>query len=254
MRCAETRKLVWLYLDSELDSKDSFEVEQHLESCAECAGLFEAEKKSYERLGQFLRGSHPTRALWEKIEALVAPVRFAKVKTLWPLALAASLIIAAGVILLTRPRNLDLANAVEECHSAYAHQITTPEFSGQVPEKIAQQFSGRLDAGAFAYRPSEPAFTSSGARLCHVEGVPVALILGRCAETPVSMIVFKKSELDHFPQTKRKLESGDPIACSRSGRYQFAARFIDDHVVCVVGDEPRPALEDLLKTVRRADG
>ena len=90
--------------------------------------------------------------------------------------------------------------------------------------------------------------------MCHVEGVPVALILGHCAKTPVSMIVFKKSELDRFPQTKRKLESGDPIACSRSGRYQFAARVVDDHVVCVVGDEPRPALEDLLKTVRRADG
>jgi anti-sigma factor RsiW len=254
MRCAEARNLLSLYLDSELDSKDSFEVEQHLESCAECAGLFEAEKKSHERVGRFLRGGQPTRALWEKIEAQIVPSCSRRIKALWPLALAALLVIAAGVILLTRPRNLDLANAVEECHSAYAHQITTPEFSGAVPEKIAQQFGGRLDTAAFTYRPSKAAFTSSGARLCHVEGVPVALILGHCAETPVSMIVFRKSELDHFPQTKRKLESGDPIACSRSGRYQFAARFVDDHVVCVVGDTPRPALEDLLKTVRRTDG
>jgi hypothetical protein len=84
--------------------------------------------------------------------------------------------------------------------------------------------------------------------------VPVALILGHCAETPVSMIVLNKSELDHFPTMKQRLESGDPIVCGRSGRYQFAARFIDDHVVCVVGDTPRPVLENLLKTVRRADG
>jgi hypothetical protein len=254
MKCAEVRKLVWLYLDSELDSKDSFEVEQHLQSCAECAGLFEAEKKFDQRLGRFLRGSQPTHAFWEKIEAQIVPLRNRRIKELWPLAVAASLVITAGVIFLARPRNLDLANAVEECHSAYVHQITTPEFNGAVPEEIAQKFGDRLDTEAFRYRPSEPAFTSSGARLCHVEGVPVALILGRCAETPVSMIVFKKSELDHFPQTKRKLESGDPIACSRSGRYQFAARFIDDHVVCVVGDEPRPVLEDLLRAVRRADG
>jgi putative zinc finger protein len=254
MKCADVRKFVRLYLDSELDAKNSFEVEQHLESCVECAGLFEAEKRFDDRLGRFLRGGQPTRAFWEKIEAQIGPSRIRRIKALWPLALAASLIIAAGVISLTRSRTLDLANAVEECHSAYVHQITTPEFSGSVPEKITQQFGGRLDVGAFAYRPSEPAFTSSGARLCHVEGVPVALILGRCAETPVSMIVLKKSELDHFPQTKRKLESGDPIACSRSGRYEFAARIVDGHVVCVVGDEPRQALEDLLKTVRRADG
>jgi anti-sigma factor RsiW len=254
MKCAEARKFVRLYLDSELDSKDSFEVEQHLESCAECAGLFEAEKKFDQRLRRFLRGSEPTRALWEKIEAQIAPSGSRRLKALWPLALAASLVIAAGIVFLTRSRTLDLANAVEECHSAYVHQITTPEFTGAVPEKIAQQFGSRLDTAAFGYRPSEPAFTSSGARLCHVEGVPVALILGRCAETPVSMIVFKKNELDHFPQTKRKLESGDPIACSRAGHFQFAARVVDDHVVCVVGDRPRPALEDLLKTVRRADG
>jgi anti-sigma factor RsiW len=254
MKCAEVRKLVRLYLDSELDAKNSFEVEQHLESCAECAGLFEAEKKFDERLGRFLRRGPATRALWEKIESQIAPSRSHGIKALWPFALAASLVVATGMILFAKSRTLDLANAVEECHSAYVHQITTPEFNGPVPEKIAQQFGGRLDAEAFAYRSSEPTFTSSGARLCHVEGVPVALVLGHCANTPVSMIVLKKSELDHFPQTKRKLESGDPIACSRSGRYQFAARFVDGHVVCLVGDEPRPVLEDLLKTLRRADG
>jgi anti-sigma factor RsiW len=254
MKCGEVRNFVRLYLDSELDAKRSFEVEQHLQSCAECAGLFEAEEKFDERLGRFLRSAVPTRALWEIIEAKVVPAAFTKLKAFWPVALAASLIVAASVVFFARSRTLDLASAVEECHSAYVHQITTPEFSGAVPETIARQFGGRLDVGAFTYRPSNRTFTSNGARLCHVEGVPVALILGRCADTPVSMIVLKKSELDHFPQTRRKLESGDPIACSRSGRYQFAARFVDDHVVCLVGDEPRPVLEDLLKTLRRADG
>jgi len=254
MKCAEVRKFVRLYLDSELDAEHSFEIEQHLESCPECAGLFEAEEKFDERLGRFLRRGPATRALWEKIESQIAPSRSHGIKGLWPFALAASLIIAIGMILFAKSRTLDLANAVEECHSAYVHQITTPEFNGPVPKEIVQQFAGRLDVAAFAYRPSEAAFTSSGARLCHVEGVPVALVLGHCANIPVSMIVFKKNELDHFPQTKRKLESGDPIACSRSGRYQFAARFVGGHVVCLVGDEPRPVLEDLLRTVRRADG
>ncbi len=254
MKCAEVRKFVRLYLDSELDSKHSFEVEQHLESCAECAGLFEAEKRFDERLGSFFRRGGAARALWKDIEAQVAPMRFAKVKTLWPAALAASVLVAAVAVFFAKSRTLDLANAVEECHSAYVHQLTAPEFTGALPDKIARQLDDQLDAAAFAYRPSGTAFSSSGARLCHVEGVPVALILGRSGETPVSMIVLKKSELDHFPNAKQQLESGDPIVCGRSGRYQFAARLIDDHVVCVVGDRPRLVLEDLLKTVRRADG
>ena len=254
MKCAEVRKFVRLYLDSELDTEHSFEVERHLESCAECAGLFEAEKKFDERLGRFLRRGQVTRALWEKVEAQIAPKRFSKLKAFWPAAVAASIMIAAGVVFVAKSQTLDLANAVEECHSAYVHQLTTPEFSGPVPEKIAQQLGGQLDAAAFAYLPSRTTFSSGGARLCHVEGVPVALILGHNGPTPVSMIVLKKSELDHFPTMKQRLESGDPIVCGRSGRYQFAARLVDDHVVCLVGDTPRPVLEDLLKTVRRADG
>ena len=39
MKCPEARKLVRLYLDSELDVKATQEVEQHLELCAECAEL-----------------------------------------------------------------------------------------------------------------------------------------------------------------------------------------------------------------------
>src|SRR5436309_2084719 len=254
MKCAEVRKFVRLYLDSELDAKNSFEVEQHLESCVECAGLFEAEKKFDVRLGRFLRRGQATRAVWENVEVQIAPVRRGKLRALWPIALAASVVIVAGAVFLTKSRGLDLANAVEQCHSAYVHQLTAPEFKGPVPDKIAQQFGGQLDTEAFAYLPSQTTFSSSGARLCHVEGVPVALILGHCGEIPVSMIVFKKSEIDRFPETKRKLESGDPIACSRAGRYQFAARFVDDHVECVVGDTPRPVLEDVLKTLSRADG
>lgn len=257
MKCAEVRKFIRLYLDSELNSEHSFEVEQHLETCAECAGLFEAERKFDDRLRRFLVAAatnQATRALWKNLEAQIAPKRLLKLRAFWPLALAASLIIAAGGIFVAKSRTLDLANAVEECHSAYVHQLTTPEFSGSVPEKIARQLGDQLDVAAFAYLPSPTTFSSGGARLCHVEGVPVALILGHNGATPVSMIVLKKSELDHFPHTKRRLESGDPIVCGRSGRYQFAARCVDDHVICLVGDTPRPVLEDLLKTVRRADG
>src|SRR5207302_395140 len=133
----------------------------------------------------------------------------------------------------------------------YVHQLTTPEFTGAVPDEIARQLGDQLDVAAFAVRPASTEFSSQGARLCHVENVPVALILGQFQGAPVSLIVLKKSELAHFPKTKRKLESGDPIACSRAGRFQFAARFVDDHVVCLIADAPRPQLEELLKTVNK---
>jgi len=56
------------------------------------------------------------------------------------------------------------------------------------------------------------------------------------------------------PEKSRNNSAGGPIACSRSCRYQFAARIVDDHVLCLVDDRPRAAVEDLLKTVRHAGG
>jgi anti-sigma factor RsiW len=263
MKCAEVRKLARLYLDSELDARTSLEVEQHLESCAECAGLFEAEEKFDERLGKALGKGERTAALWNGIEARIETTPAAtcfKASTLqrstifkrrWSFAAAASLILLAAVLFWSRTRPLDLAAAVEHCHSAYVHQLTTPEFSGAVPDEIAQKLGDRLDVAAFSIRPVSTDFDSNGARFCRVEDVPVALILGQFQGVPVSLIVFKKSELAHFPRTKHKLESGAPIVCSRAGRFQFAARFVNDHVVCLVADAPRPQLEELLKTVNK---
>src|SRR5207244_11688222 len=118
MKCAEVRKFVRLYLDSELDTEHSFEVERHLESCPECAGLFEAETKFDERLGRFLGRGAATRALWRNIESQISPAPLMKMKALWPLALAASLVIAATIVFTAKSRRLDLVYAVAECHRA----------------------------------------------------------------------------------------------------------------------------------------
>jgi len=264
MKCVEARKLLRPYLDSELDAKSSLEVEQHLEVCAECAGLFDAEEKFDHRLNEALRQGPRTPALWAAVESRLEPApvphrssaslarRFSAVRRWWPVAAAVAFALLAGFALWTRAQRLDLAAAVEECHEAYVKRITSPEFTGAVPDEIARKLGPRLDRDAFAFRPISPAFDAVGARLCHVGEVPVALILGQFERVPVSMIVLKKSELEHFPKTKRRLESGQhPIVCGRTGRYQFAARLVDGHVVCLIGDTPRPRLEDLLKTVMK---
>lgn len=251
MKCSEARRLLQPYLDSELGAQTALEIEEHLSGCAECAGLFAAEEKFDQRLAAALRNGTRTSALWNAAEADIrARRRVISLRRFWPVALAASfaLLAAVGSVWFeTRP--LDLAAAVGECHQAYVRTFTSPEFVGPVPEDIARQLGNRLDVAAFAYRPASPAFHSQGARYCHVGDVPVAVILGHYQDTPVSFFVFKRSELEHFPKTKQRLDTGDPIVCCRTGRYQFAARLLGDHVVCIVGDAPRPRLEELLTTV-----
>ena len=255
MKCNEARRLVRLYLDSELDAKTSLEVEKHIESCDECAGLFEAEKKFDARIYDALNQGGRTAALWAAAEAPIEPARpfFTWPKFAFATA-AAAVALVAVVYFHASATSLELANAAGECHNAYVEGITSPEFTGDVPEKIAREFGNKLDKAAFSYRPAANGFATQGARFCHVDGVPVALIMGRYEETPVSIIVFKRSQLEHFPKTRERFESGHAVVCSRTGRYQFAARFLDGHVVCMVGEAPRPVLERLLNSVTHADG
>ena len=44
MRCQDARRLLDLYIDSELDARESLEVAEHLERCAACARRFSAEE------------------------------------------------------------------------------------------------------------------------------------------------------------------------------------------------------------------
>ena len=256
MKCTEARKLLLLHLDSELGAQSALEVEQHLESCAECAGLFDAEKKFGDRIASALRKRESTPALWTTVESRIRPAQRVVSIFLWPIAApaAAAVVLLGAVWLVRASRPLDLAAAAGECHNAYVQQITSPEFNGPVPEWIARELDDHLDAAAFDYRPTTSEFHTEGARFCHVASVPTALILGHYENVPVSLLVFKKSELSHFPKTKARLESGEPVVCSRAGRYQFAARFLDGHVVCMISEAPRPVLENLLKSVMHADG
>lgn len=251
MKCAEVRKLVQLYLDSELDSKNSFEVAEHLELCAECAGLFEAEEKFAGRLGKFLRHGSRTASLWRQIESQVEPARSpARLFSFsWFAAAAAIVVLFAGGLVWTKAQPLDLAKAAGECHNAYVHRLAAPEFTGPVPREIEKEFGSELDVAAFTYQPAAAGFSSRGSRFCHITNVPCALIMGDFGKVPVSVIVFEKARLAQFPQARERLASGDSVVCSRSGRYHFAMRVVDSHVVCVVAEAPQSVVEDLAKSV-----
>ncbi len=255
MKCSEVRNLVRLYLDSELEPKPSLEVEQHLASCPECAGLYQAEEKFDDRLFQALSRGRRTPALWEAIELKIQPARPSRRPArLWRLAFAAgaaAILLLAGLFYRHTTRKVELAFAVEECHNAYAHRITSPEFTNAVPETILRELDNRLDAAAFSYRPSAAAYKAEGGRLCHVSKVPTAVVLGHYQNTPVTIFVMKKSELVNFPNTKRRLESGEAVVCSRVGPYHFAARLVGDHVVCAMGEASMLALEALVQSIQK---
>ncbi|MEW6307190.1 MAG: anti-sigma factor [Verrucomicrobiota bacterium] len=250
MRCHEARGMCGPYLDSELDVKSSFEVEQHLEHCPDCARYFAAEKQAEERLSAALRAGEKTDALWQQVAAQISAPRARNGGlSRKRLALTALAAIAAIAFLWLREPKLDLAVAVARDHAEFVAGDLKPQFALQPPAEIMDQAGGRLDAAAFDKLPVTQEFRVEGKRLCHLSGVPVAWALARMGDQPVSVIVLRWEEVGRFPQFRQRLESGHPVVCSRAGRFQFAARIVGDHVVCAVAEMSRARLEDLVRSV-----
>jgi anti-sigma factor RsiW len=255
MRCHEARQFLGPYLDSELDAKTTQEIETHLESCPDCARVFASEELLDGRIFTALRQGSHSPEVWRQIERRIKPRRLFGLDRrlalrLLPVAAAACLI-ALAILFWPKQPSLELAIAAAKHHDAYMDQVMMPEFTGAVPDEIARELDSKLDVAAFSYLPSEHAFTSSGARLCHISGTPIAWIFGRYKDAPVSLLVFKKDELSHFPLTKQKLDTGESVVCSKTGRYQFAVRLVGDHVVCVIGSASMAELERLVKSVSK---
>jgi anti-sigma factor RsiW len=257
MKCNEIRNLVLSYLNSELDARTTQEIELHLQACPECAHIFDREGKFDTRLFRALRAGQPTPALWERIESQLSPAHspgwfFRRWKPvalggLAALGLAVMLIVAVGIQPWARP--LDLASAVRPDHARYVAGQLEPQFVAEPTVETLARERGRLDTESFSKLPDTPGFRSEGKRVCHLSGVPVAWIMGRDRQEPVSIVVLKRTELHNFPQLHRRLETGEPVVCTQAGRFEFAARAVGEHVVCAMAAMPRERLETLLKSV-----
>ena len=55
MNCNEVKNLIQLYMDNELDARDTLNVQQHLESCAPCSRLLDTYLRQDQTLRQFAR-------------------------------------------------------------------------------------------------------------------------------------------------------------------------------------------------------
>jgi anti-sigma factor RsiW len=72
MKCEEVQNLQGPYLDSELDTRTTLEIGQHLKSCPECARRFAEGEELEARIKAGLNRGQRTAELWIQIERSVA--------------------------------------------------------------------------------------------------------------------------------------------------------------------------------------
>ena len=202
MQCQEARKWISPYLDSELDPTKTFEVSQHLESCAPCRDRFEKEGRADELIGAALRREESF-VNWTAIERqILAPARrVIPIRPKWLLAAAACvafILISQGDWLGSTVAAHPAQWAVDELHTLSPDCLPFPEGRGCTPNEINEIAATALDCrlaipitgGHLAGHPVT--LIQRNMRTCDAGTDRVEIRLNCCSK-PVLLIVGKCS-------------------------------------------------------------
>lgn len=167
MKCQEAINLWSSYRDGELDRGFRGEIEQHLETCAECRHFFAAQGEFDAALAQALKQGSATESLWQGEETAVraAFVKQARPRQpaatpwlawLWPSPRFYGGLAAIWLVLLIANRMADFSKPVAG---------SAPEFT---PEQQAALVQQRRELNALLlmsdFRPPPPAVNPPGPR------------------------------------------------------------------------------------------
>lgn len=238
VNCTELRQFLFAFLDNELESGLSIDVQHHIEHCPLCAREAEIERMVRKRMGSAL--GVEVREL-PSLEGLLAGLVGAagssagrdvpaRAMRIWPrnglLAVAAAVLLAVGLIWqfgsggsaaqrpsLTRLVVADFEHFVEE---GQVLQITSSDratVSAWLEEKTGMGL-GRLD-------PADTAARLRGGRKCNLDGEIAAFAVFDLKGKPVSLVVVDDSVIDLYGMQQ--------AACGRS--MCWAAKDDSYHVV-----------------------
>lgn len=257
MKCKESRRYINLFIDSELDSKASFEIAEHLSSCEDCNKRFKQEENIEKTLVSVLKDSKEPEAeeTWERVlfrfkdqVGLKKSRRFGSwfYKRYVVPATAAILITAITLILYPRQGVNELTVAVQKCHMEYIAKEIAPSIESAIPDEITRYFSDKF---LFPVVISEiPDFKSHhiklfGGKVCHLNGISTAYTMYHCCNTPVSVFILSTKDAEDFSDIKQTL-GRDMVHSLRKGGVNLVMTRAGQHTfVCVVADHDVAVLE-----------
>lgn len=246
MRCEEVRRWISPYLDSEPDPHTNFEIAQHLESCAECRQVFEAERQLEAAVSSSLETDPQTQAAWDRAAHRVLAGGLLRPRR-WQVAVAT----AAGLLLLVGGwragvvARQDLVRSAVHNHQTYLANRMSLDVQTSSPQIIETFFEQKLPFPVQCPRTlASQSVQLVGARLCHLKQVPVAYLLYHVDHEPVSVFLLDEASLAKFSQPLEN-SVGSMSAFQLDGATVVAARS-SRGVVCAVGRIPRDRIAPLV--------
>lgn len=184
MSCEQTRLYLHPYLDDELGVADAIRFEEHLAECAECRSTREQVLALRKALRSADLRFEPTDALASRVSAALrqsaAPRRAPFRSNNW-MAIAASVVVAAGLSVLFMSRNsahVDLmAREIVDSHirSLQANHLMDVPSSDR--HTVKPWFQGKVDFSPPVADLAAQGWPLEGGRLDYIQGKPVAALV-----------------------------------------------------------------------------
>jgi mycothiol system anti-sigma-R factor len=199
--CAEIEKLLYPYIDGELDVTQNLDVEAHLLRCQKCCDLLNEEKRFLSLVKNGCRQEEGPPALKAKIERMLQKKQRPFVRRLsrhpFKTAFAAAL---AGIFLflligelldLSLNRTPPFVRASLENHLKYINGNLPLEIESHDPQAVMAWFKKRIDFMPHLPDLKDDTIVLLGGRMAKFEGQNVALVSYRIEKSPVTMCVIR---------------------------------------------------------------
>jgi len=244
MNCTEARQHWMLFLDSEGDPELHLRIRGHIGDCSDCSKWFAEQRVSEEQISEAISSGEPTPQLWQRVlsHVQVPPASAVRRRRF---ALVTALTVAAAVIALlvgyqVRERSFpaELSRDAADWHVQWQLGNVRPELESTSDHEVDHYLKRRVPFRVHCPPRTDVQFSVQGAGVCFMKDQRLAAyIVGSVGNSPVSILVLDKSNLDGFPEGFHHRNEGS---------YQVASAVIAENVVIVVGTTSLEVLERLL--------
>jgi anti-sigma factor RsiW len=200
LECKETEERVFAYIDGELDRAEAMRVDQHLRGCAGCRRLYEKERQMSASIRQSAeRFSAPADLglrIGAALEVASRPRAWQRGPSWRQLGIAASFLMVAVLssaltLSVSVPGTTDrLGEEVVSGHvrALVSNHMTDVASSDQ--HTVKPWFNGRLDLSPPVVDLAAEEFPLIGGRLDYIDGRPVAALVYRHRQHPITLYVW----------------------------------------------------------------
>jgi mycothiol system anti-sigma-R factor len=201
--CADIEKLLYPYLDGELDVKQNMDVEAHLLGCQKCCDLLNEEKRFLSVIKNGCLQEEGPPALKAKIEKMFHKKQrpLARLFSIHPFKTAFAAALAGILLFLVAGELLDLSKtqtppfvrASLENHLKYINGNLPLEIVSHDPQTVVAWFKKRIDFMPHLPELKDDMIVLLGGRLAEFEGTNVALVSYAIEKSPVTMYIVKRN-------------------------------------------------------------